>query len=49
LPLTVARSQALAGEAQAACNQVEDWLRIPVYPSPVYLQRSQAERHAHGA
>jgi len=49
LPLTRSRSQTLAFETQAACADVGDWCAIPVYPSPVYLQLSQAERQAHGA
>jgi len=49
LPLTLPRSQALAVEVQAACAEVDNWRAMPVYPSPVYLQLSQAERQAHGA
>ncbi len=47
LPLTLPRSRALALETQAACAQVDDWQDLPVYPSPTYLQLSQAERQAH--
>jgi len=46
-PLIQPRSQALALEAKAACALVDDWHAIPVYPAPVYLQLSQAERNAH--
>jgi len=46
VPLLVPRSRALMLEAQAACAQVEDWTRMPVYPAPAYLQLSQAERQA---
>jgi len=46
--LTQPRSQALALEAKAACALVDDWHAMPVYPAPVYLQLSQAERNAHG-
>jgi len=49
LPLTRSRSQALALETQAACADVGDWCAVPAYPSPVYLQLSQAERQAQGA
>jgi len=46
--LTLTRSRALALETQTTCAQVHDWNNLPVYPSPVYLQLSQAERNAHG-
>jgi len=47
--LTMSRSQALAFEAQSVCGRITDWHRVPVYPSPNYLQVSQAERNAHHA
>jgi len=47
LPLTIPRSQALAIEAEAVCSRVKDFSSLPVYPAPVYLQLSQAERQAH--
>jgi len=49
LALSIARSQALALETQSACDKVTDWKHVPVYPTPVYLQLSQAERNAHGS
>jgi len=49
VPLLRPRSRALMLEAQAACAQVADWQRIPVYPAPVYLQLSQAERQANAS
>jgi len=47
LPLTLPRSQALAIEAEATCLRANDFSSLPVYPAPVYLQLSQAERQAH--
>ncbi len=52
--LTLPRSKALALETQAVCAQVVciqtgDWRAMPVYPEPVYLQLSQAERNVHEA
>jgi len=49
LPLTVPRSHALMLETQAVCAGVGDWGAMPVYPSPTYLQLSQAERQANGS
>jgi len=43
VPLTLSRSAALALETRAACAANID---VMDYPSPVYLQVSQAERHA---
>ncbi|MFQ5345204.1 MAG: tRNA (adenosine(37)-N6)-threonylcarbamoyltransferase complex dimerization subunit type 1 TsaB [Mariprofundus sp.] len=48
LPLSYPRSRALVMEAEAVCMQVCDFSVVPVYPVPVYLQLSQAERQAHG-
>jgi len=48
LPLVVPRSQALAIEAEAVCARVKGFSNLPVYPAPVYLQLSQAERQAYG-
>jgi len=45
--LIQSRSRALALEAQTACALVEDWHAVPLYPTPVYLQLSQAERNAY--
>jgi len=45
--LSMPRSQALAIAALAACGKVKAWGRLPHYPSPNYLQPSQAERGAH--
>ncbi|MFQ5518840.1 MAG: tRNA (adenosine(37)-N6)-threonylcarbamoyltransferase complex dimerization subunit type 1 TsaB [Mariprofundus sp.] len=46
-PITVIRSAALLSATEAAlANTKPD--PLPVYPEPVYLQRSQAERNAHG-
>jgi len=47
--LSISRSQALALEAKAACERVMDWSCVPAYPSPNYLQLSQAERNSHAA
>jgi len=48
LPLTIPRSQALAVEAGSVCSWVQEFSSLPVYPAPVYLQLSQAERQANG-
>ncbi|MDQ6981697.1 MAG: tRNA (adenosine(37)-N6)-threonylcarbamoyltransferase complex dimerization subunit type 1 TsaB [Mariprofundus sp.] len=48
LPLTLPRSQALAIEVAAACSRGIDLSSLPIYPSPRYLQLSQAERQVHG-
>lgn len=48
-PLTLPRSRALALITKAACTQEQDWDTLSKYPSPVYLQLSQAERNANGA
>ncbi len=47
--LTLPRSRALALVTKSASAQVHDWDTLPIYPSPVYLQLSQAERNANGA
>jgi len=46
LPLTMSRSSALACEAISVCSAglVKD---MSIYPTPIYLQLSQAERNAH--
>jgi len=48
LPLTIPRSRALAVEAEAVCSRLKELSSLPVYPAPVYLQLSQAERQANG-
>jgi tRNA threonylcarbamoyl adenosine modification protein YeaZ len=47
-PLQLDRSEALARTVRAAMSSTEDWSALPHFPSPVYLQISQAERNAHG-
>ncbi len=47
VPLSLSRSAALALEVESIC--ADETLRLsefPVYPEPIYLQLSQAERHA---
>ncbi len=46
VPLTLSRSTALANETISACSAVLDE-NMPIYPTPIYLQLSQAERNAH--
>jgi len=46
-PLHLNRSEALAGTVEAAMANTANWLALPHFPSPVYLQISQAERNAH--
>ncbi|MDQ6997434.1 MAG: tRNA (adenosine(37)-N6)-threonylcarbamoyltransferase complex dimerization subunit type 1 TsaB [Mariprofundus sp.] len=48
LPLTIDRSAALAMETQLFSARLNTaGSDLPVYPSPTYLQLSQAERNAH--
>jgi len=51
VPLTLPRSEALALTAQATCKRItiSDDQQLPTYPTPVYLQLSQAERNMHAA
>ncbi len=46
VPLTVSRSTALAYETISVCFAGLD-KDMPTYPTPIYLQLSQAERNAH--
>jgi len=46
---TLSRSRALALVTKAAPAHRHDRDTLPIYPSPVYLQLSQAERNANGA
>jgi len=47
-PLQLNRSQALARIVKTAMVNTTNWSGLPHFPSPVYLQISQAERNAHG-
>ena len=47
-PLQLNRSQALARIVKIAMINTANWSALPHFPSPVYLQISQAERNAHG-
>jgi tRNA threonylcarbamoyl adenosine modification protein YeaZ len=47
-PLQLSRSEALARTVRASMSNTEDWSALPRFPSPAYLQVSQAERNAHG-
>jgi len=46
LPLSIARELALALAVRHAVAEVDDWQQLPIYPQPVYMQPSQAERNA---
>lgn len=47
-PLQLDRSEALARTVRASMSNTEDWSALPRFPSPAYLQVSQAERNTHG-
>jgi len=47
-PLQLGRSEALALTVKTAMANIGNWSALPRFPSPVYLQISQAERSAHG-
>lgn len=47
-PATLDRAAALSDELMHACHALSSHRQLPVYPSPAYLQVSQAERSAHG-
>ena len=47
-PLQLGRSEALARTVSMAVSNTANWSALPHFPSPVYLQISQAERNAHG-
>jgi len=47
VPFRVGRSRALAYEAISACSAGLVDKDMPTYPTPIYLQLSQAERNAH--
>jgi tRNA threonylcarbamoyl adenosine modification protein YeaZ len=47
-PLQLERSEALARTVRTAMGNTANWSALPHFPSPVYLQISQAERNAHG-
>jgi len=47
-PLQLNRSEALARTVKIAMASTANWSDLPHFPSPVYLQISQAERNAHG-
>ncbi|WP_202978221.1 tRNA (adenosine(37)-N6)-threonylcarbamoyltransferase complex dimerization subunit type 1 TsaB [Mariprofundus erugo] len=46
-PVARSRAEALADELLHASRSVSDHRHLPIYPSPAYLQLSQAERSAH--
>jgi len=47
LPLLIERSAALLAETEHILTE-STISKLPVYPEPVYLQRSQAEKNIHG-
>jgi len=47
LPLLIERSAALFAETEYALEEC-NISKLPIYPEPVYLQRSQAEKNIHG-
>jgi tRNA threonylcarbamoyladenosine biosynthesis protein TsaB len=47
-PLQSGRSEALAQTVRMSMANIADWSVLPRFPSPAYLQISQAERNAHG-
>ena len=47
-PLQTGRSDALAQTVRTVLGNTANWTLLPRFPSPGYLQISQAERNAHG-